>query len=73
MSRLAPGANAWLIACAQDAMDEDDAPAASGSKRKGPDQGKLEEAVEREKAKKTKAKQDAAEKASSNQCTAAHH
>lgn len=42
--------------------DEEGAPAAAGAKRKGPDQGKLEEAVEREKAKKQKAKEDAAEK-----------
>lgn len=45
------------------ARGEDDDAAAPGSKRKQPDQGKLEEAVEREKAKKLKAQEDAKEKA----------
>lgn len=45
-------------------VDEGDEQVAAGGKRKGPDQGKLDEAVEREKAKKQKAKEDAAEKVS---------
>ena len=52
------------LQAAQALRDEDDA-AAPGAKRKQPDQGKLDEAVEREKAKQAKAKEDAKEKASS--------
>jgi hypothetical protein len=52
------------LQAAQALRNEDDA-AAPGAKRKQPDQGKLDEAVEREKAKQLKAKEDAKEKASS--------
>jgi hypothetical protein len=52
------------LQAAQALRDEDEA-AAPGAKRKQPDQGKLDEAVEREKAKQLKAKEDAKEKASS--------
>ena len=52
------------LQAAQALRDEDDA-AAPGTKRKQPDQGKLDEAVEREKAKQLKAKEAAKEKASS--------
>lgn len=50
---------------AAQALREEDEAAAPGAKRKQPDQGKLDEAVEREKAKQAKAKEDAKEKASS--------
>ena len=50
---------------AAQALRNEDEVAAPGAKRKQPDQGKLDEAVEREKARQAKAKEDAKEKASS--------